>query len=122
MQMPPLSCILIVLIMAACTSNSEEELYGDEESSCDTTNVSFSNDVFPIIDNNCLACHGTGSPPLGISLTSYSEIKHVASSSRFLGAIKHQQGYTPMPQNAPKLSDCKIATLEAWVNDGMPDN
>jgi cytochrome c553 len=118
-------CLLFLIVIAffsMCTNNSEEELYKDVDPSCDTTNVSFSNDVFPIIENNCISCHGTDNPPLGIVLNNYSAIRDVAESGRLLGAIRHESGYTPMPQNAPKLEECKIAAIEAWINRGMPDN
>jgi len=117
--------LILVFLMASlsmCTNHSEEGLYGDNDTPCDTANVSFSDDVFPIIEDECLPCHGTSSPPLGISLNNYSAIRDVAETSRLLGAIKHQPGYTPMPQNAPKLNECKIATIEAWIDDGMPEN
>ena len=30
--------------------------------------------------------------------------------------------YIPMPENGQQLSDCKIAQIRKWINDGMPDN
>ena len=114
--------LIFVLCITSCAYNSEEDLYPENNGVCDTADVSFANDVSPILDDHCITCHNSSSPPLGISLDSYAEVKEVAETSRLLGAIKHQSGYTPMPQNAPKLEKCTIATIEAWINDGMPDN
>lgn len=98
-----------------------------EEEECDTSNVSFSDDVFPVIQNNCYGCHSGGQPSGGILLTSFNEVKTAASIApgtygSLLGTIRHQQGNVPMPQNGPMLSECKIATIEKWVSDGMPNN
>ena len=116
-----LTYLTFILMITSCAYNSEEELYPGEVS-CDTTDVSFSSDVLPIMENNCTNCHDSSNPPLGISLESYSDITDIAGSGRLLGAIKHEAGYTPMPQGAPQLQECKIAAIEAWIKDGMPDN
>ena len=39
-----------------------------------------------------------------------------------LPAIKHANGVPPMPNGMPKLNDCDIAKIEAWINAGMPEN
>lgn len=114
--------IMIMLLLGACAYNNEEDLYPGGSGACDTSRVTFSEDVFPVIDNNCLPCHGGSSPPMGIDLTDYSGIRQAADDGSLLGAIKHQSGYSPMPKDAPQLPECQIATVEAWIKDGMPDN
>ncbi len=98
-----------------------------EQLECDSVNVSFSQTVFPIIQNSCLGCHSGPNPNGGISLTNYQQIKVAASVSvgspgSLLGAITHAPGNTPMPQNGMQLSDCKIAQIRNWIQEGMPDN
>ncbi|MCB2221011.1 MAG: hypothetical protein KQI35_11495 [Bacteroidetes bacterium] len=98
-----------------------------EQEDCDSLNVSFSETVFPIIQNSCLGCHSGSNPNGGISLTNYQQIKTAGSitpgsSGSLLGAITHAPGNVPMPQNGAQLSDCKIAQIRSWVNDGMPNN
>jgi mono/diheme cytochrome c family protein len=89
---------------------------------CDTTDVSFSNHIWPLVENNCLGCHSGGTPGGGIYLNNYAGIVAVAESGQLWGAINHQQGFSPMPKNANKLSDCKIKQVQIWIEDGTPDN
>jgi mono/diheme cytochrome c family protein len=98
-----------------------------EVEDCDSVNVTFSNQVFPIIQNSCYGCHSGSDPSGGISLTNYNEIVAAGSVApgnpgSLLGSITWANGNTPMPQNGPPLSDCDIAQIRKWINDGMPDN
>ena len=89
---------------------------------CDTTNISFSGTVWPIIQNRCFGCHSGASPSGGIRLESHANLVAVANSGELMGAIRHEAGFSPMPQNGQKLSDCNITQIQLWVNDGTPDN
>ncbi|MCB0806298.1 MAG: hypothetical protein KDC05_10905 [Bacteroidales bacterium] len=98
-----------------------------EQMDCDSTNVSFSQEVFPIIQNSCLGCHSGANPNGGISLTNYQQIKNQASispgsSGSLLGAITWATGNSNMPQNGNKLSDCDIGIIRNWIEEGMPNN
>ena len=100
--------------------------YCDQED-CDSVNVFFAETVFPIIQNNCYGCHSGSDPNGGISLTNYNQIKAAGSISpgnpgSLLGTITHAPGNVPMPENGSPLSDCNIAQIRKWINDGMPDN
>ena len=95
----------------ACTSTS-----------CDTSNVTFSQTVWPIIQNKCVGCHSGASPSGGISLATYSDLAVVAGNGQLFGAINHDPGYVPMPFNANKLPQCEIDQIEIWINNGYPDN
>ncbi|MBN2172620.1 MAG: cytochrome c [Bacteroidales bacterium] len=100
--------------------------YCDQED-CDSVNVIFSETVFPIIQNKCYGCHSGSNPSGGISLTNYNQVKAqasipVGSPGSLLGAITWANGNTPMPQNGNQLSECNIAQIRNWIDDGMPDN
>ena len=104
----------------ACVYNSEEELYPPE--TCDTTQVTYSLSVVPIIDYHCDACHGGDAIVSGIPLDGYENIKVKVDDGTLLGAIRHEDGYSPMPENGPMLPDCEILTIEKWVSEGAPNN
>lgn len=87
--------------------------------SCDTLSVSFSADVKPMIDNACGSCHGN---PLRLDLSTWSAVKSAAESGRLMGALEHRPAYLPMPQGAPRWSDCELGKVRAWIRDGMPNN
>lgn len=93
-----------------------------DEIECDTVNVSFAQTVWPVIQGSCFGCHSGASPQGGIILENYDDVVAVANSGLLLGTIKHQSGYSPMPQNGAQLSDCKISQIENWINDGTPNN
>jgi hypothetical protein len=100
--------------------------YCDQEP-CDSINVTFTITVFPIIQNNCYGCHSGGNPGGGISLTNYNQVKAAGAippgtPGSLLGVVTHASGNVPMPQNGNQLSDCKIAQIRKWIDDGMPNN
>ena len=93
-----------------------------DEIECDTVNVSFAETVWPVIQGSCFGCHSGPSPQGGILLENYDDIVTAANNGLLLGTIKHEPGYSPMPQNGAQLSDCKISQIENWINDGTPNN
>jgi hypothetical protein len=34
----------------------------------------------------------------------------------------HSPGFSPMPQNDNKLSECNIAKIKKWIATGAPNN
>jgi mono/diheme cytochrome c family protein len=93
-----------------------------DEADCDTLNVTFSGTVWPTIELNCFGCHSGASPSGGVSLEDHADMVAAVNSGRMMGTIRHEPGYSPMPQNGAKLSDCTISQIQKWINDGMPNN
>ncbi|MFO7934813.1 MAG: hypothetical protein R6U78_12120 [Bacteroidales bacterium] len=116
-----ISITLFISSLTGCYWDNEEDLFPVDL--CDTVDVSFSGDVIPILTNNCLSCHSNASAASfgnGITLEDYEDI--AAASSRIVGAINHEDGFSPMPRNQEKLDTCLIRIIETWVNDGVPNN
>ena len=113
------SLILILsLAFHGCYYDVEEELYPGMP--CDTTNVSYMQDIVPVLSNNgCLGCHGDLAT---ISLNTYTDLKVYADNGRLLGSIKHEEGYRSMPDNMPKIDACAIHKIEAWITQGSLNN
>ena len=110
----------VLLITVACAYDSEEDMFMDND--CQDDNVSFRMHIQPILETNCLGCHGTGINTGGVTLEGYENLKVFVNNGRFLGAVKHESGFSPMPQNANKLPDCQISQIEAWIDDGAENN
>ena len=91
-------------------------------SGCDTTNVKYSTHIKPLIQNSCQGCHSGVAPSGGIDLATYTGIKAVADNGKLYGSISHLTGYSPMPKNGNKLSDCQISMVNIWINSGSPEN
>lgn len=111
---------LALLTAGGCYYDVEEELYPSEE--CDTANVTYSADISPAIQNNCLVCHSNAARLGNITLEGYDNLKAQVNNGRLLGAIKHQPGFAPMPDGLPQLDACLIARIEQWITDGAPNN
>jgi mono/diheme cytochrome c family protein len=92
------------------------------EEECDDQLGSFSGEVWPTIQKHCLSCHSGSSPQGGISLSNHGQIAAMANNGGLLGAIKWQTGFSNMPLNGNKLSDCEITQIENWILDGTPQN
>ncbi len=115
-----ISCLFLISLQG-CYYDVEEELYPDSVI-CDTSAVTYSGDVKAVLDNNCNSCHSQLVAQGGIVLDNYTSVKSVAGNGVLLGAIRHDSGFSPMPQGASKLSDCIILKIEKWVADGSLNN
>ena len=115
---------VICLAIASCSSDSEDILTTPPEpGTCDTTNVSYSATITPLISKyGCTSCHSGAAPSGGFALTSYNGLKGKVNDGRLIGAITHANGFSPMPQGGNKMSDCDINKFRAWVNRGAANN
>jgi len=88
---------------------------------CDTTNITFSGSVMPIISSNCMGCHSGSSPSGNTLLTNYTTILAQVNNGKLIGTITYATGFNGMPV-AAKLSDCDVSVLTIWVRNGSPNN
>ncbi len=89
---------------------------------CDSTQFKYGANVSVIISTYCLGCHSGAAPSANIDLSFYNGVRQMAVSGRLVGATSHAPGYSPMPKNASKLSDCQIAQIRKWVASGSLNN
>lgn len=89
--------------------------------SCDTNTFSYSV-IEASLKTNCLGCHNSNNASGGILLNTHTNVVASAKNNKLLGSVKHETGYSAMPQYSAKLNDCDIKVLEKWINAGMPDN
>jgi hypothetical protein len=117
-------CFLSALLIGSCT-NAKEEL--QPGAVCDTLNMSYSNNVVPILQFNCYSCHGVGNSVGGdgIILEGYPNLHPYTTggmNSILIGVITHQAGFPAMPYMKAPLDSCSINQISAWVNQGAKDN
>lgn len=116
---------LLLLLASGCYYDSEEFLYPQPGAACDTTNITYSGSVAPIISNYCLSCHSNSAAPAfggNIKLENYTDVKIRADDHKLLGSVAHENGYSPMPLGASQLDNCKISTIRLWINSGAQNN
>ena len=111
---------IFTLLLSSCYYDVEEELYGPLD--CVPVDVSYKNDVAPIMDNYCNNCHSQANQSGGVRTDNYTELKIIADNGRLLGSIKDEDGYTAMPQGIDPLSSCNISKIEVWISEGTQNN
>jgi hypothetical protein len=107
-------------LFVSCYYDNEEALYPALSSSCDTTNVTYTGTIVPLLNNSCLTCHSNVATGGSILLTNYAEV--VANAPRITGSIKQLSGFSAMPKNSGKLKSCTITQWDIWVRTGMLNN
>jgi hypothetical protein len=112
----------MVMMTTSCYYDVAEELY--PPTTCVTDNMSLQANIVPILQRNCYVCHSvTDGPNNGnIILEGYTELSKYTTNGQLQGAIKHETGYSFMPQDAAKLKDCEIAQIDSWILDGALNN
>ena len=112
--------VFVIVWSGGCYYDVEEVLY--PAGSCQTENMSYQTNIEPIIQRNCYVCHSQAANQGSITLEGYTNLLTYVQNGRLSGAIRHEPGFSPMPQNGPQLSDCDIAKIEQWVASGAPNN
>ncbi len=115
-----LSTLVCMALMSSCSYHIEDELYPAE--GCQVDAVSYVNDIVPILENWCYQCHDSDGQQGGVTLDSYGMLETQVQSGRFRGAILHENGFSPMPKNQPKLPECEIRKIISWIDAGSPNN
>jgi hypothetical protein len=112
-----------LLIVYGCTKQNEQALSTDT-TTCKTDSMSYTSNVRPIMQSYCFTCHGNGSTggSGGINLDGYDNLKPYVDNGKLVGNITHAPGYVPMPYGQPKMPDCEINQIVAWVNQGAKNN
>lgn len=113
---------MAVVSFSACTYNSEEDLYPLPVDGCPSEDMSYTTDILPIIETNCYGCHDALAANAGIVLEGHANLIIKVENGSLLGTIRHEEGWSSMPKAAPKLSDCQIEKITAWIDQGSPNN
>lgn len=108
------------LLLSSCAKENQEDILGDTIF-CADTNVSYVNNIQPILQNNCYECHSTSVATNGIILDTHADLVAALDAGYVLPQIKHEV-LPNMPYGRPKLNDCIIATIEQWVLEGKQNN
>lgn len=114
---------IIIFTLSSCYYDIEEELYPNSASNtCETTNLSYSQDIDPILRSACYSCHGFGIGLGNVTLEGFSNLQAYINDGSLIGSVDHGQGFSPMPKGGTKLSDCSINKIKVWVNTGASNN
>jgi hypothetical protein len=115
--------LALALLVYSCYYDSEEALYPSLDTSCDTSNVTFSVTITTMLSENCYSCHSNSTAASSggnIKLQDYTDV--AAQSTSISNGIQHTGGVTPMPKNGGKVSDCAINQFSIWIRQGKQNN
>lgn len=108
---------ITIMSQTACFYDNELDLYGAQ--TCDTTAVSYSLDIRPILDANCITCHAPGGEQEVAPLLTYEDVKKYTGDRNI---VDRTSGTTVLMPPTGKMSDCNVSLIESWVNAGAPNN
>lgn len=88
--------------------------------------VDFTDDVLPILQSRCFACHQGSDAESGVRLDVIDEVLNQvtpgsAERSRLIQLVTSQDRELRMPpvDSEPALSDVEVAVLSAWIDEGV---
>lgn len=108
-------------MIASCYYDKGDELFPQLDAVCDTTNVTFTKNISPLLSSYCWSCHSNANAASfgnNLRLENYAEV--VSNVSRIYDAVSHQPGVSAMPKNSGSLSTCAISQIRIWKNNGTP--
>ena len=115
------------LTLSGCLYENREEVFPEPEEEpvddpCGTIDLSFAESIFPELQKHCLDCHSRQNAAGGVILEGFDNLLVYVNNGQFLGAVRHDPGFSAMPKNEGKLPDCDIVRIEAWIEAGAPNN
>ena len=122
-RMPPpprsLTNAQIALIERWIREGAKNRDCSSENSGCDTSVVTYVGTIAPLLASSCTGCHTGYAASGGVDLTSRSTVEALAKNGSLMGTISWKSGYPKMPPSGPKMTDCSISQIQAWINGGL---
>lgn len=115
----PLLIAFGIVFVPGCTNDSSSDLIDINQ----FDEVTYTNTIKSIIDNNCIPCHATvpvnGAP---MSLTTYADVRDAVLNRGLLNRISRDQGAPGMmPNGGTRLPQAKIDQVFEWAENGFQE-
>lgn len=109
--------LLGTVLVSSCSNDSSSDLIGSNNNE----DITYTNTVKSIIDNNCISCHAAtpvnGAP---MSLVTYEQVKEAVLNRGLLDRISRTQGAPGMmPNGGTRLPQAVINQVIAWNTQGL---
>ncbi len=118
-----LGLLLLISGLMGCSSsdNSEGVPLDDPNNNggANAMDLTYTSDIRPIIQANCLSCHGN--PPTNnapMSLTTYALVKSAVETRGLVNRIN--SSVNPMPPDG-RMPSVTRQMITDWVNQGFPE-
>lgn len=116
--------IFVAFAFTACFYDKADVVYPTTAAACDTTTVTYSNQIVSILNAQCNYCHGAAANSIGggIYLNTYAALKPYVNNGSFLNSILQNGKASAMPKNGAKMDNCSILKIQSWINKGALNN
>lgn len=108
-----ISIVFAFAFFAVVLISCKKSIY-DKNLNCETT-ISFTNQILPLVENNCTACHSAGEE--GYTLTNHDNISMHADD-----VLRSMKGIITLMPEGGQLPDSLIQQFECWMKQGKPNN
>jgi hypothetical protein len=138
-------CLLVlVMVIIGCSSSTSSTSSSDSSGTSTSNEISFKNDVLPVLTSNCVVCHQGSSPPGNLNLEPANAFNDLVNAPSIQSSLMLVDPGAPdksylmnklngtqtdvggsgvqMPYGAPPLSQAQIATISRWISENAPDN
>jgi hypothetical protein len=115
----------VLFSVAVCGVATGLALTGAQSALHAKDSVTFSEDIAPIVYSNCTSCHRPGeSAPF--ALMNYTDVR---THAKLIASVTSTRRMPPWKtegtdfdlKNDRRLNDAQIATIQKWVEEGMPE-
>ena len=111
-------CLILLALMSGCTYDDLETIGSPVD--CDVFDVSYGQDILPLVADNCQGCHSGGTPSAGIAFEEHADIAQLAEF--MLDRMGREPGDDLLMPPSGKLDSCSIVRFSAWIDAGKPNN
>lgn len=116
---PILTTLCLGLLITACSSNTYDDI--SEEQVIIEETVTYTTNVAPIINSNCVSCHAPGASASFRPLTTYTEVKNAVENAGLLNRIQLQNGQPGLMPASGRMPQNTIDILLQWNEDGLEE-
>ena len=110
--------LILLALMSGCTYDDLETIGSPVD--CDVFDVSYGQDILPLVADNCQGCHSGGTPSAGIAFEEHADIALFAEI--MLDRMGREPGDDLLMPPSGKLDSCSIVRFSAWIDAGKPNN
>tara|TARA_B100000989_G_scaffold166613_1_gene124564 strand:- start:4148 stop:4501 length:354 start_codon:yes stop_codon:yes gene_type:complete len=110
--------VFYLLFFGSCTYNTIEI------GTCDDNTISFSANILPIFEENCMSCHSNGNNNGGLIFNDYNSIVYSIESILYTIQLDEDE-YLSMPPTwagYSKMSQNSINQINTWNEEGLCNN
>lgn len=111
----PLHLVVTAFFVLTLVTSSQTLCYGQPSKSPIRDEISYTNDIRPIVNNFCTTCHAGDDPEGEFVLTSYEDVRKYVEKGSLLKRVNDPE--EPMPQNG-LLPKYMRRMFQLWADGG----